>query len=569
MILVPAETIDDYVRRGWWGETTIGELFIDTALRRGDAFAVADPPDLESISGEAPRRWSWAELLRETGRVCAWLNDCGLRKDDVIVVQLPNGVDLHAIYLACAISGVVISPVPVQYRAHELAHVVETTGARLAITCDRVGRHPAAQHWAEHRGGLRSIEQLWAFGDAKTPPVQGLRRTLDQTTPWGASEMRARMRDIGLSAHDVLTICWTSGTEARSKGVPRNHNEWMIVGHSVIDAAQLAPGSQMVIPFPFVNMAGVSTSLMGWLLLGGGLHHHHPFNLEVFVAQLRDQPCDYTVAAPALLAMLLKQPQLMDGVDLSRLRTIGSGGAPLADWLVEQFYERFGIELINYFGSNEGASLSSSPRDVPDRRQRARFFPRVGVSEHDWGAINSKKIQTRLIDLDTGLDITEPGRVGELRFKGPTIFSGYYRAPELTAAAFDQQGFYRTGDLFAIDGERGQFYRFVGRHKDIVIRGGINISAEEVEALLLGHPKVREAAVIGIPDPVMGERVCAVIAPQSGQTIGLDELVDHLRRVEEVAAFKWPERLEIVEALPRNPVGKVLKRELRARFAKD
>jgi acyl-CoA synthetase (AMP-forming)/AMP-acid ligase II len=389
---------------------------------------------------------------------------------------------------------------------------------------------------------------------------------LADTEPWSAHTLQAMGLQAGVTAHDVVTVCWTSGTEAQPKGVPRNHNEWFIVGQSVIDAGQLQPGAQMVIPFPFVNMAGVSTSLAAWLLVGGALHHHHPFDLDVFIAQLRDNPTDYTVAAPAVLSLLLKEPGKLDGIDLGRLRRIGSGGGPVAEWLVEQFADRFGIEIVNYFGSNEGAALSSTPQDVPDHRQRSRFFPRIGVPGFEWSLSNSKKVRTRLVDLETGQDIREPGRVGELRFQGPTIFSGYFNAPELTARAFDEQGYYRTGDLFEIAGERCEFYRFAGRHKDIVIRGGMNISSEEVEGLLLAHPKVREAAVIGYPDPVLGERVCAVVAPQPGHQLSLEDLVDFLRREEKVAPFKWPERLVVVEQLPRSPLGKVLKRELRAQL---
>ncbi|HMS79743.1 MAG TPA: fatty acid--CoA ligase family protein [Burkholderiaceae bacterium] len=257
----------------------------------------------------------------------------------------------------------------------------------------------------------------------------------------------------------------------------------------------------------------------------------------------------------------------LEGIDRSRLKRIGTGGGPVADWLVEQSAERLGVELVNYFGSNEGAALSSAPRDVPDRRHRARFFPRIGVPGFEWSLSNARKVRTRLVDPDTEVEITAPGRVGELRFSGPTIFSGYWRAPELSARAFDAQGFYRTGDLFEIAGERHQFYRFAGRHKDIVVRGGMNVSSEEVEDLLLSHPKVREAAVIGWPDDALGERVCAVVVPRDdGDAPALDELVRHLREVEQVAAYKLPERLVLLDALPRNPVGKVLKRALRERL---
>jgi non-ribosomal peptide synthetase component E (peptide arylation enzyme) len=191
----------------------------------------------------------------------------------------------------------------------------------------------------------------------------------------------------------------------------------------------------------------------------------------------------------------------------------------------------------------------------------------MGVPGFHWKMSVSRKIETRLVDIDTGEDILSQGHVGELRFKGPTIFSGYYKAPELTARAFDEQGYYRTGDLFEIAGDALQYYRFCGRQKDIVIRGGMNISSEEIEGLLMGHPHVRDSAVIGLPDPVMGERVCAVVVAQPGQDIRLQDLVDYLKDVKEVAAFKWPEKMILLDELPRNPVGKVLKRELRAMLA--
>lgn len=563
MILVPAERIADYVAKGWWGERTLADLFLATAQRQPDAFAVADPPNRPQITGEPARRCTWGELAAEVGRAAAFLHGQGLRKDDVLVVQLPNCVELHALYLACAALGIVISPVPMQYRAHELTHVVTTTRALMAITTARCGNHAPARHWAALAPQLPTLRQVWAFGRDVPAPVRPLAEAWSDARGWSAQELQARGAAAGVTAHDVVTVCWTSGTEAQPKGVPRNHNEWLIVGQSVIDAGQLKPGAQMLIPFPFVNMAGVSTSLAAWLLLGGGLHHHHPFDLDVFVAQLREHPTDYTVAAPAVLAMLLKEPQRLDGVDLAHLRRVGSGGGPLADWLVEEFAQRFGIEVVNYFGSNEGAALSSTPQDVPDRAQRSRYFPRFGVPGFDWSVGNARRVRTRLVDLDTGEDIDTPGRVGELRFRGPTIFSGYFNALELTARAFDAHGFYRTGDLFEIAGERQQFYRFCGRHKDIVVRGGMNISSEEVECLLLAHPKVREAAVIGVPDPVLGERVCAVVAPQAGASVTLPELLEFLHRVEQVAAFKWPEQLVLVDSLPRNPMGKVLKRELR------
>jgi acyl-CoA synthetase len=567
MILVKSETIQAYVEKGWWSEQTIGDLFLHWANRRASELAVLDPPNQFDICGCPPQQWTWHELLSQVGRYAALLSSQGLRKDDILVMQLPNSVEQHAIYLACAMTGIVVSPIPVQYRIHEISHVMEITQAKLAITTQHVGSFKAAQMWAEHAHLFPSLKSIWSLGQDLPAGVESLSNLLLQTTAWHAEQLKDHMQASNVTAHDVVTICWTSGTEAKSKGVPRNHNEWLIVGFTVSQAGELKEGAHLLIPFPFVNMAGVSTSLATWLLVGGTLHHHHPFDLNLFVEQLRAFPMDYSVAPPAILNLLLKEPEKMAGVNLTRLKRIGSGGGPLSEWMMTEMKNQFGIEVVNYFGSNEGAALSSTPLDMPDCGQRALYFPRMGVPQFTWKMDVAQKIQTRLVDIDTQEDITESGRLGELRFKGPTIFSGYYKSPELTHKAFDEQGFYRTGDLFEIAGDQGQYYRFAGRHKDIVIRGGMNISSEEIENLLMSHADVRDVAVIGLPDAIMGERVCAVVVPKADASLTLPQLIEHLRSVKVVAAYKWPESLVLVEELPRNPVGKVLKRELRERYA--
>jgi non-ribosomal peptide synthetase component E (peptide arylation enzyme) len=225
------------------------------------------------------------------------------------------------------------------------------------------------------------------------------------------------------------------------------------------------------------------------------------------------------------------------------------------------------VAVINYFGSNEGAALTGSPLDIPEAAMRASYFARGGTPECFSRISTARKIRTRLVDPDTEVEITAPGVPGEMRVAGPTIFSGYFRNPEATARAFDAEGFYRSGDLFEIAGDRGQFLKFVGRCKDIVVRGGMKISEVELETLLLACPDVRDAAVVGAPDTVLGERVCACIVPAPGATPTLEALVRWLRDERHVAMYKLPERLLLLDALPRNPVGKILKRELRAKLA--
>ncbi len=572
MILVPREKIDHYTAQGWWGTKTLWDLFARHRREQPQAEAVVDAPNRAEFAHGVPRRLSWAQLGDAVDRFCGLLLDHGIGRNEVLVLQLPNTVEQFVAYLACARLGIIATPVPVQYREHELAHIVSLTRAVGAVTFARIGKpeagHAAAAMFCSLRASQPSLRTVFAWGDAPAglAAIGAVEIPQQPTTVLGDADyarLRQAERIAAVSANDVFTICWTSGTEATPKGVPRSHNEWLIVAPSIIEAAQLQPHARLLNPFPLVNMAGLSTAFAGWLTLGGTVVQHHPFSLPVFLQQLRDEHIDYTVAPPAILNALLQNEQFLQGIDFQRLSRIGSGSAPLSDWMVRGFQERYGVQIVNYFGSNEGAALSGSDADIPDPGLRAQFFPRAGVDGYEWSVSTTRKIRTRLVDLDTGADITAAGQAGEIRFSGPTIFSGYYGAPELSARAFDAEGFYKTGDLFEIAGDRLQYYRYVGRSKDLVIRGGMNISSEEIENLLLACPGVREAAVVAVPDAALGEKVCACIVAAEGQTVDLASITGFLRDHKRVAVYKLPEYLLPLAALPRNPVGKILKRELR------
>jgi acyl-CoA synthetase (AMP-forming)/AMP-acid ligase II len=309
-----------------------------------------------------------------------------------------------------------------------------------------------------------------------------------------------------------------------------------------------------------VNMAGIGGMFLPWLRAGCVLVQHHPFDLAVFLAQVRDERITYTVSPPAVLALLLQREDLLAQTDLSTLQQIGSGSVPLQEWMVRGWHEKYGITIINYFGSNEGISLMTDVNLMTDPAQRARFFPRYGCGRA-WTFPAAAKTTVKLVDQETGGQITEPGRPGELYLKGPSVFAGYLAASQ-APDPFDDEGFLKTGDVFVIDGEQNEFLRYVDRAKDLIIRGGMNIAPAELETLIASHPSVAEVAVVGCPDDVLGERVCAVIATRPGTTITLPQLVEHLNG-QEIASYKLPERLELRDALPRNPVGKVLKRDLR------
>jgi len=569
MILVSEARRAEYAAAGWWGTRTLFDHFAANVAARPDAEAVVDAPNRGEFAHGPAMRWTWSQLADQVERFCVMLLEVGVGRNDIVIMQMPNTVEQFVVYLACARLGVIVSPVPAQYRENELRQILERTQASAALTFGRIGKaeapHEAAAMFLGLRADYPSLRSVIAFGpDLPAGCIDVAPRLAQPVSANDRAALETAIIAAPVCADDVFTICWTSGTEAAPKGVPRSHNEWLVIAPSIIESAELQPGARLLNPFPLVNMAGVSTALATWLVLGGVLIQHHPFSLQVFLQQIRDEKIDYTVAPPAVLNALLQDESLLEGIDFSRLSRIGSGSAPLSDWMVQGFADRYGVQIINYFGSNEGAALSGSPRDIPDPRLRARFFPRAGVDGFQWSISTSGKIRTRLVNLESGKDITQLGIPGELRFSGPTIFSGYYNAPDLTARAFDNQGYYKTGDLFEIAGDRGEYYRFVGRSKDLVIRGGMNISAEEIENLLAGRLGIREAAVVGLPDQILGERVCVCVAATPGEAAPtLAQIVTHLRDECRVAAFKLPEYVLEVDALPRNPVGKVLKGDLR------
>lgn len=565
MILVPQSRIDEFTAAGWWETTTLDERFMARVAELGDGEAVVDPLNLPQISGRPQRRLSWNELADEVSRAAALLYGLGLRKDDAVVVQLPNSVDQFTIYLACARLGIIVSPVPAQYRQHEIAYAVGATEAKALITTERIGRFAHAEMMAGLRASCPTIKHVLSYGSELPEGVIALDKALAEVSDSDRSAVDDYVRGAGVTADDVFTVCWTSGTESRPKGVPRSGNEWLMQSQGVIDGPRLVAGQRVLNPFPMVNMAGIAGGFMTWLLSGATLIQHHPFDLKVFLEQIRSERPNYSCAAPALLNMLLQQPQLLEGISFDTLRYIGSGSAPLSEWMIREFHERFGVQILNNFGSNEGMSLLGTDRDIPEPAMRAAYFPRIGRPGFTWDCNVATKITTRLVDPATETEITEPGQPGEMRIKGPSVIYGYWREPELTARAFDAEGYFKSGDTFEIAGDKNQYYKFAGRSKDLVIRGGMNISPDELESLLQGHPKVREVAIVGWPDALMGERVCACVATAPGETITLEEVIAWLRDEKQIAAFKLPEHLLLIDELPRNPVGKVLKRDLRDR----
>ncbi len=562
MILSPESQIREYTKKGWWGTDTYVDVFLKNAQKTPDAVAVVDPPNRTELTSGAPLRLTYAETQQAMDRLAGSLLEAGVKKDDIVMVQLGNTVELAIVYLAAARIGAIVSPLPIQYRTHELRQVIAITEPKAFITTTNFGGF----NYVEMVRGLQpefpSLKAVIALGEDLPDGVLSLTALLN--SPRDDKPLNDYLAKTPITANDITTICWTSGTEAEPKGVPRSHNLWIAIAYASVDGCELDPGCNLLNPFPLVNMAAIGGMLVPWIITGGKLVLHHPLALPVFLGQIKAEQISYTVVPPALLNMLLMNQAILANADISSIKNIGSGSAPLSPWMVSQWQEKYNIRVINIFGSNEGASFTSGPKEMPDPVQRAQYFPRFGAPEYQWPSRVAAYMSTKLVDPVTKKVVTEPGLPGEMAIKGACIFAGYYQRPDLTKKAFDDEGYFYTGDLFEIAGEGGNLnsYRFVGRLKDLIIRGGVNISSEEVETLIQGHPKVAEVAVVGYPDQALGEKACAVIVPKKDQTVTLEEIVAFLKE-KDIAAYKLPERALVVDALPRNPVGKILKRNLR------
>ncbi|MBB3047014.1 acyl-CoA synthetase (AMP-forming)/AMP-acid ligase II [Litorivivens lipolytica] len=526
--------------------TTLWQLFQQAVQRAPQQEALLDPPNREALCGTPARRLSFSEVEQTALRIAAQWHQSGLRAGDIVLVQLPNVIELPLVYLAAARLGLIVSPVPVQYQQHELRMIIDATHPRAIVSGERFKEDNLLQHF----DGLIPNSSLCFSIDGPSGQWQALGENIET----------ANLNDVPTPDQDALfTLCWTSGTTGTPKGVPRRHRHWLAMIPAFEDATALPQGAAMVAPFPMVNMAAISVFLVYWLSVNGKLALHHPLDLPVFLQQIEEEKALYTVAPPALLSLLLATPDLLNSRDLSSLRVIGSGSAPLAPSMISGFKEQLGVDVVNMFGSNEGCCLVSDAQDVPDPTARASLFPRFGAPGISWHNRIAQVFHTRLIDPDSGDAITEAGKAGELVIKGDTVFEGYWHSAEANRELFDAEGYFRTGDLFEITGDNDAFYRFVGRRKDLIVRGGMKISPEEIDQLLTGHPDIQEVAVAPYPDEHLGQRVAAFVVSQKPLTV--DDLTAYLEQAG-LARFKWPEQVIAIDTLPRNPLNKVLRHEL-------
>jgi acyl-CoA synthetase (AMP-forming)/AMP-acid ligase II len=450
--------------------------------------------------------------------------------------------------------GAVISPLPVQYGAHEMSSLGATLCATHFIGCQFF----RGQNLAEIAEKALPNIPIWSLGSE----LECLASAIDTVSK---ERLRLHQDQLADPANRVLTVCWTSGTTGTPKGVPRSANMWVATARATAEAGGYQPCERLLNPFPLVNMAAIGGFLFAAAEMGCALILHHPLDPALFLQQMQEEQIHFTIAPPPLLNQLAAKPEMWRSFDFSALRAVGSGSAPLSPDMIKTFERDYGKPIINFYGSNEGLALFATPDTAPTPELRATHFPRFGVKGIEWPGRAAKMVRSKIIDPDTENELAEPGAIGELCFAGATVFDGYLGTANETV--FTEDGYFRSGDLVQISGHPPHYYRIVGRCKDIINRGGMKISPTEIDTLIEAHPAITEAAVCAYPDAELGERVCAcVVIADEESPPSLQVLCDYLLD-RGLAKFKLPERIHYLSALPRNPMGKVVRTALQASLA--
>jgi cyclohexanecarboxylate-CoA ligase len=508
-------------------------------IRRGAA--AHDQCDVRFEGADGTRRATLGELVTDAERAAGALQGLGVRAGDVVGVQLPGTYEGAVMQAAVSLCGAVLLPIVMIYGPRELDFILRQSGAvALAMPEKYRGREHAAPILSR-LGAVPSLRFAVVVGDC--PPPAGAIRYAD---------LRGRLsrpyQQPDLSPDQRAMLVYTSGTTAEPKGVQHSHRSLLAEVMTPPRGGDEAADSRHLAMFPPGHVAGL-LGLVRLLVRGTPMVVLETWDPRRAASLIDSYQITNTAGAPVQLAGLLDQ-QASGAASLASVRSFLTGAAAVPPSLVERA-DAAGIIAYRSYGSSEHPTVSSGAVTDP-----------LAKRAYTDGAVLAGN-EVRLLDAD-GRDVPA-GEVGEIVTTGPELFLGY-TDPALDAAAFLPGRWYRTGDLGFLDADG--YLKVIDRLKDIIIRGGENISSKEIEDLLAEHPAIAEAAVVATPDPLMGERVCAVIVPRTGRSFDVAEARRYFAQAG-VARQKTPEVVLLVDELPRTPAGKVQKFVLRALAAQE
>lgn len=528
---------------GYWSDDSLCEWVDHWATESPNHRAVSDGTlDLD-----------YARLQQDSLQLAVWLGQQGVVAGDRVAVQLPNWAEFVVAYIAVNRIGAVLVPVMPVYREREVRHILQSSGAVVAVTAGTFRGFDHLDMFRTLQAELPTLRQLLTVrsGDAGGSGETAYGEVVTGrpvTREINAAEFGPRPpADAG---HAII---YTSGTESAAKGCYHTWNTLAFTARTLAhEIFQMTAEDTMYMPSPVSHSTGVVIGIVTPLLVGAGIHLQDVWEPAEGLRRIEQYRCSITATATPFVRMAL-DAAATESRDLSSVRAWLCAGAPIPSSLAVEFREVFtNGTLLPLYGCTEILAATVCRLDDP--------IERIAGSD---GRAATAGVELKTIDADG--NETAPGEAGEICYRGPGAVLGYWGDPEKTAATIDADGWHHTGDLGKLDADG--YLRVTGRLKDIIIRGGQNLSAREIEEHLITHPQVRDAAVVAYPDQRLGEKVCAYLITDQGAGLDVEAIRSFLVGERGLAVQKAPERVVCVEEFPMTASGKVQKFLLRQQAA--
>ncbi|EJE4743496.1 medium-chain fatty-acid--CoA ligase [Escherichia coli] len=528
-----------YRQQGLWGDASLADYWQQTARAMPDKIAVVDNHGAS---------YTYSALDHAASCLANWMLAKGIESGDRIAFQLPGWCEFTVIYLACLKIGAVSVPLLPSWREAELVWVLNKCQAKMFFAPTLFKQTRPVDLILPLQNQLPQLQQI--VGVDKLAPATSslsLSQIIADNTPLTTA--------ITTHGDELAAVLFTSGTEGLPKGVMLTHNNILASERAYCARLNLTWQDVFMMPAPLGHVTGFLHGVTAPFLIGARSVLLDIFTPDACLALLEQQRCTCMLGATPfvydLLNLLEKQP-----ADLSALRFFLCGGTTIPKKVARECQQR-GIKLLSVYGSTESSPHAVVNLDDP----LSRFMHTDGYA--------AAGVEIKVVD--DARKTLPPGCEGEEASRGPNVFMGYFDEPELTARALDEEGWYYSGDLCRMD-EAG-YIKITGRKKDIIVRGGENISSREVEDILLQHPKIHDACVVAMPDERLGERSCAyVVLKAPHHSLSLEEVVAFFSR-KRVAKYKYPEHIVVIEKLPRTASGKIqkflLRKDIMRRLTQD
>lgn len=528
-----------YRQQGLWGDASLADYWQQTARAMPDKIAVVDNHGAS---------YTYSALDHAASCLANWMLAKGIESGDRIAFQLPGWCEFTVIYLACLKIGAVSVPLLPSWREAELVWVLNKCQAKMFFAPTLFKQTRPVDLILPLQNQLPQLQQI--VGVDKLAPATSslsLSQIIADNTPLTTA--------ITTHGDELAAVLFTSGTEGLPKGVMLTHNNILASERAYCARLNLTWQDVFMMPAPLGHATGFLHGVTAPFLIGARSVLLDIFTPDACLALLEQQRCTCMLGATPfvydLLNVLEKQP-----ADLSALRFFLCGGTTIPKKVAREC-QQLGIKLLSVYGSTESSPHAVVNLDDP----LSRFMHTDGYA--------AAGVEIKVVD--DARKTLPPGCEGEEASRGPNVFMGYFDEPELTARALDEEGWYYSGDLCRMD-EAG-YIKITGRKKDIIVRGGENISSREVEDILLQHPKIHDACVVAMPDERLGERSCAyVVLKAPHHSLSLEEVVTFFSR-KRVAKYKYPEHIVVIEKLPRTASGKIqkflLRKDIMRRLTQD